>query len=218
MSTTLAPPVYHEPTRQRRAPIGLVICAFLGMLATATAGFLVGRRTATDATTSKTSTTLTTVAGARSPVTGAAISTTVAGAPSELTSALALHTAGQLDEAERLYSQILAKDPQNKYALFNLGQIAHTRKQYSEAITKYTAALTSDPAYFPALYNEALAYEAVNDNTNAIATMRKAADVNPKHAATLFNLGRLLVASGQTDEGNNYVAQAMIIDPTLAKG
>jgi len=213
MSQTLTPPTYQPPQDPRGANRGLILLACTGMLLTAAAGFFLGRYTGKDDT-KATSAVVTTAAGTG---TKSSTATTIpAGSTPELEAALALHAAGKLPEAKAAYEKILATDATNKYALFNLGQIAQTNKSYDEAVTKYNAALAVDAKYFPALYNVALAYESKSDLTNAVAMMRKAAEVKGQDAPTLFNLGRLLIAAGQAEEGNKYVTQAVALDPTLA--
>lgn len=50
----------------------------------------------------------------------------------------------------------------------------------------------------------------------AIETLRKAVAVNPKFAPAKFHLGRLLIASGQNEEGSKIMAEAITLDPSLA--
>lgn len=211
MNSTLTPPTYQPPRNSNR---GFILLACTGMLLTAAAGFVLGRFTGDDSSNAKTA--ATTIVTAAPGNTAGGASTTVAGASAELDAALALHAAGKLPEAKAAYEAILKTDPKNKYAFFNLGQIAQTNKDYDEAISKYKEALAVDPAYHPALFNEALAFESKNDLAGAIDLMRKADAAKPQDARTLFNLGRLLNLSGKTDEGNKLLAQAVSLDPSLA--
>ena len=99
------------------------------LVCTAAGGFVLGRATASSVGISTVAETasgagddsaLVTAGGTASPASAAASSLVEQG--------LAAHTAGRLDEAKDLYSQALAKDPKNKFAYFNLGQIARDTK------------------------------------------------------------------------------------------
>jgi tetratricopeptide (TPR) repeat protein len=169
-------------------------------------GFLVGRATRHEKS----------VAAPSAPAVTQA--TTIAPAPAaatQLDEALALHTAGKLDEAAKAYGVVLASDPKNKFALYNLGLIAQGRQQYDEAIKRYEASIATDPAYMPALYNLGLTQVAKGNLVGAIASLRRAVAVEPKFAPAKFNLGKALVANGQADEGSQLVAEAIALDPTL---
>ena len=45
--------------------------------------------------------------------------------------------------------------------------------------------------------------------------LRRALEVNPESARTLFNLGTMLIADGSEEEGTQLVARAIEIDPSL---
>jgi tetratricopeptide (TPR) repeat protein len=189
------------------AAVCLIVLA--GLLA---ASFFVGRATAPDAARSAAA-----PAAADSVVTPNSVvdDAPVSSIALVLEEALGFHTANNLEEATRLYEVVLASDPGNKYAHFNLGQIAQTSGDLDTAITQYLAALESDPDYGPALYNSGLAYGANEDRTNGIAMLRRALVVSPESARTMFNLGTMLIADGSEAEGADFIAQAVAIDPTL---
>src|SRR4051812_34383218 len=125
----------YAPPGKARGPLTGVLWVVLA-LAIAGGGFAAGRLTAPDSKSAATA------------PSGDSSSATVS---QLLSQALQLHTGGDLDGASALYNEILGKDPQNKYALFNLGQIAQTRGQFDLAIEKYQAAIAVDPKYGPAL-------------------------------------------------------------------
>lgn len=202
------------PRRSRGFIAGTAVAALVAL----GGGFVVGRATAPerDATNSTTPAPTTTAPATTAPSATAPSPTGGAGAADELvTQGLTLHQAGRLDDAAALYNQALAKDPKNKFALFNLGQIAHGRQEYAAAIEKYKASLAVDAKYQPALYNIGLAYAATGALSDAISSLRKAAEVAPNNAAVMFNLGTLLIQDGKNDEGTLLIAQAIALDPTL---
>ena len=196
-----------------RLTIASILTVVAPTVIAAIAGFAIGRTTAPSTKPPRPSigavaTSATTVA--KSPT--AATTTTDA----LLQSALALHAAGKLDQASAAYNEVLAKDPKNKYAFYNLGQIAQSSGKLDEAITQYKQSLAQDPNYFPALYNVGLAYAAKGDHPTAIDSLRKALVIQPTSAGAMFNLGTLLSADGKGDEGTKLIADAIAIDPSLA--
>ena len=44
----------------------------------------------------------------------------------------------------------------------------------------------------------------------------KAIEVNPAFAPAKYNLGKLLISTGNNDEGSKLLAEAITLDPTLA--
>ncbi len=189
-----------NPRPNRLKTVGVVAGALIALAGS----FFAGRITAPDSNGS--TQTKTTAPTTTAPLTAA---------DQLVNQALALHQAGKIDEAAALYNQALTVDSKNKFALYNLGQIAQSRKQFDEAIAKYNAALAVDPKYGPALYNIGLAYAAKGDRAKAIEMLRRALDLTPNSAPVLFNLGTLLVQDGKSDEGARMIAQALAIDPTL---
>jgi len=60
-----------------------------------------------------------------------------------------------LDEAEALYTQVLAKDPKNVEAITHLGTVQLGRGQVEAALARYNQALALDPGYVHALWDKA---------------------------------------------------------------
>lgn len=196
-----------------RLTVASILTVVAPTVIAAIAGFAIGRTTAPSAAAPRPSigavaTSVTTVAKAPSAVTNAT--------DTLLQNALALHAAGKLDQAAAAYKDVLAKDPKNKYAFYNLGQIAQSSGKLDEAIAQYQLSLAQDPNYYPALYNIGLAFAAKGDHATAIESLRKALVVQPKSAGAMFNLGTLLSADGKADEGTKLIADAIAIDPSLA--
>src|SRR5438067_6544188 len=54
---------------------------------------------------------------------------------------------GRLDAATQLFRQVLAKDPGNVYAHYDLGVIAQSQNDNQTALREYGAALVSNPRY-----------------------------------------------------------------------
>lgn len=132
-----------------------------------------------------------------------------------LSRGLAARAAGDLDKATQAYFETLAKDPKNKYALFNLGEIAQTQKRMAVAEGFYRMALEQDPAFISPLFNLAIVRTGFGDTTEAVDLYRRAVAADPKYAAAHYNLGLLLRQLGETADAQKELAIAEILDRSL---
>lgn len=117
--------------------------------------------------------------------------------------------------AEGTFTNVLAVDPTNVYALYNLGLIAQQGGRDKAATDYYGKALASDPDYTPALYNGAILLEAT-DVEAAIDAYRRVTELDPTFAAAFVRLGFALVHTGSEEEGEAMITAGVELDPTLA--
>ncbi len=128
---------------------------------------------------------------------------------------LAQIDAGELGAAEGSFNSVLALEPDNVFALYNLGYIAQVREDVATAVTQYNAAISVDAEFAPALYNLAI----LTENADLVAATdlyRRVLDVNPDDVATLMRLGFALQELGQTDESQELLDRGIELDPTMA--
>lgn len=122
---------------------------------------------------------------------------------------------GDLDAAFGSYLTAAYRDPDNKFVHFNLGHLYQERNMIAETEREYGIALAIDPAFAKPLYNLAV----MNTDSNparAIALYRRVLDLNPDSPAAKFNLGVLMVRSGDAD-GVNLIRDVVAADPAFAK-
>jgi protein O-GlcNAc transferase len=117
--------------------------------------------------------------------------------PQVFARALALHQAGQLADAERLYAEIIAASPGHAASLHLLGVLKFQRGGASAAVRQFDAALALEPANAFAHSNRSVALAALTRFDEALASADKALVLKPDHAeawssraAALFELGR----------------------------
>ncbi len=139
------------------------------------------------------------------------------GGSATLNKALTAHAQGKTEEAVKLYRQVLADDPNNKYALYNLGQIAQKAGDLAEAERDYQSALESDANFAPALFNLAILRTTQKRNDEAIALYQRLLKVQPRNANAHLNLGFLLKQTGHKAEGDAELKKAVELDKTLSK-
>jgi tetratricopeptide (TPR) repeat protein len=128
---------------------------------------------------------------------------------------LKAHNAGNYDEATAAYFEALSHDPKNKFAFFNLGQIAQTQKRDPVAEGYYRAALEVDPRLASALFNLAIIRGSVGATAEAIDLYRRTIQAEPQSAAAYFNLALLLRQTGNNAEADQMFQRAQQLDPKL---
>jgi tetratricopeptide (TPR) repeat protein len=128
---------------------------------------------------------------------------------------IAAHNAGKLDEAKQAYYETLFHDPKNKFAFYNLGQIARLSDKPQIAEGYYRSALELDANYGPALFGLGAVRQQLGASTDAIDLYRRDIVVEPTNAAAHFNLGILLRLTGKIAEGDAEIARGMQLDPKL---
>lgn len=128
---------------------------------------------------------------------------------------LAAHTAGKLDEAIGLYHQVLSKDPTNKFALFNLGQIEHSKNHLVSAEAWYRLTLESDRNMTSALYNLGLVRQAVGDSVESASLLRRLIALDPNNASGHYNLGIAMRSLGDAAGANTEFQTAQRLDARL---
>ena len=132
-----------------------------------------------------------------------------------LSRGLKAHNAGNFDEATQAYFETLFHDPHNKFAFYNLGQIAQTQKKSQVAEGYYRSALDTDPRFGPALFNLAIIRSDAGVKQEAIDLYRRDIQADPNNAAAYFNLGLLLRDTGNTTEANQMFQRAQQLDAKL---
>ncbi len=148
--------------------------------------------------------------------TGAPSSSGTGGTAGEaLSRGLQAHTAGKLDEATTAYFETLAKDPKNKFAFYNLGEIAQRQNRPAAAEAYYRLALEQDAKMTSALFNLAILRSNAGANQEAADLYRRVIALEPNNAAAHFNLGLVLRLLGQNAEAQQELATAQRLDPKL---
>lgn len=110
------------------------------------------------------------------------------------------HQAGNLQQAESVYRQILQVDPQNVVALHLLGVIAHQVGHNDQACQFIGQALRLRPAYVEAHSNLGLVLMALGRVDEAVASLTQAVRLNPRYAEAHNNLGLALQQQGKLDK------------------
>ena len=139
----------------------------------------------------------------------------MSGAQGRVALGLEHHGAGRLAEAEALYREALAEEPQNIDALHFLGVIALQRGDPARAVELISQALSRNAANAPACNNLGLALAAVGRKAEALRRTLEALALQPGYADALANLRRLMKEMApDTEEGRDAL---MILGETHSR-
>src|SRR5947209_4151281 len=128
-----------------------------------------------------------------------------------------LHQAGRLNEAEGLYRQILAVDPNHADGLHLLGVMAHQRGYHGHAVDLIGKAIVRNSAVADFHCNFGAALHALGRVSEAEAHYRHAIRLKPNHVETYNNLGNALNTQGRTAEAQQLFRQALALRPGYAE-
>jgi tetratricopeptide (TPR) repeat protein len=142
--------------------------------------------------------------------------------------AVALQEAGKLDEARRLYTELLRLDPAHARAHNNLGAILHREGDLAGAIARYESALHASPDLFDAARNLGIAWYERGDLPQAERFVRRALELEPGSASARqllgsilahaeVNSGALLSFDGDSRAAVAHFERAIALEPDLAR-
>ena len=129
--------------------------------------------------------------------------------------ALQFHMAGNLQQAEGIYRQILAVEPRHRDAMHLLGLLAHQVGQSAAAVELIRGAISLGLNTPDAYGNLGNALCGAGQFDEAIQAFRRSIALNPALAATYINLGNAHAAQGETDQAIAAFRQAADVDPKL---
>ena len=130
---------------------------------------------------------------------------------------LGLHQAGRLSEAEGLYRQILAIDPNNADGLHLLGVLAHETGHDEAAVDLIAKAITRNSRVADFHCNIGNALQGLGRLTEAKAHYRRAIRLNPNHAESHNNFGNALRGQGKLEEALREFRRALGVRPGYAE-
>jgi predicted O-linked N-acetylglucosamine transferase (SPINDLY family) len=130
--------------------------------------------------------------------------------------ALQHHRAGRLQEAERLYRQILVQEPNHADAMCYLGLIFGQLGRYDIAASLIGNAINLRPNHAQSHYNLSVALAGQGRLDEASAACRQAIALRPDYAEAYNNLGNALHDKGELDEAVAAYRQAIALNPSFA--
>ena len=130
-----------------------------------------------------------------------------------LQSAMALHQAGNLQQSETLYKQVLQALPNQPDALHLLGLIAKQKGDLKTANQLMRKALTLNPNYVEAYVNLGATLQEQGNLIEAADCYRKALALRPNYAEVHSNLGVVLKAQNNLHDSAQNFIRALELNP-----
>ena len=137
------------------------------------------------------------------------------GASKALADGLQAELQGNTATATKKFREVVALDPANKLAYYNLGLIEQTAKNVTAAEADYRKTIAIDPKYAPALYNLGIIRADAGNKIDAIDLYRRATVADPTFARAFLNLGLLLFDTGDTTGSAAALSKAVQLDASL---
>jgi tetratricopeptide (TPR) repeat protein len=156
---------------------------------------------------------LNTMAEAQKQAAAAGGGTDAAALRNSFQTAVELHNAGKIDEAEAAYKAILEKTPDVAEVYQNLGQLYLGKKDYPAAETAFQKGLELRPDSTDIATLLARTYQESGQPDKAMALLEKAAGANPADAKAQFNRGIFLLNANKNEEAIAAFQAAIKADP-----
>ena len=129
--------------------------------------------------------------------------------------ALRHHGAGRLAEAERLYRQILARQPDDATALHNLGLIAMQTGHTPDALQLMARSLQLAPNAAGWWFNLGEVHRRMDDLPRAVEALGRAVAIKPDYGPAWDTLASVLREMGQYAEAMACIERAVAARPDL---
>jgi predicted O-linked N-acetylglucosamine transferase (SPINDLY family) len=132
--------------------------------------------------------------------------------------AVSRHQAGDLDEAERLYREILDATPTHSGALSNLGVVTARKGDVAEAARLYREAIAANPNQIDAHFNLGNVFRKTGRPQEAVGCFQTVLRIDPGHPRGYLNLGLAVSDLGNWPAAIECFRNALSRDPGLAEG
>jgi tetratricopeptide (TPR) repeat protein len=133
--------------------------------------------------------------------------------PALFAEGIALHQAGRLADAEKIYYQILATRPDHFDSLHLLGVIFHQRGNHADAVHQIDSALKINSNSIFALNNRGVALKELKRFEEALASCDRALVLRPDYAEALSNRGNILKELNRFEEALASYDRALAVQP-----
>ncbi len=133
-----------------------------------------------------------------------------------LADAIRLHQRNSLNQAGRLYEQILSKQPGHFDASHLLGVLRLQQGRTAEALGPIRTALKTNPKDAPAWSNLGTVLSKLGRFEEALESCAKALAIKPDYARALNNRGNVQRELGRLEEALESYSQALAVNPDYA--
>ena len=128
-----------------------------------------------------------------------------------------LQTSGKLREAEQMYKQVLAIDPENAEAMQLWGHIAEATRNYHAAAELMRRSLALEPSQAEVWVSYAKLLTDIREDDQAVKALEAAIHLRPDYAHAHFNLGVAMISTGRPEEAPGHLRKAISIVPDYSE-
>jgi Flp pilus assembly protein TadD len=133
--------------------------------------------------------------------------------PASLAEGLELHRTGKFEQAEQVYRQIVAAEPENADAWNLLGAVCINQDRFGEAVQHLDEALRLNPHHHAAHDNRGVLLGKQGRYAEAIQSFQRALAIQPNQAVTYLNMAEALVRNGQPGEAIGAFRRVLALAP-----
>jgi len=130
-----------------------------------------------------------------------------------LSIAVACHQAGQLDQAEAGYRQLLRHEPTHAEAAWRLGVVLRQRGQHVAAARELARAARLHPKHVAILYEIASLLRTLKQHDRALDYYKRVIALDPTHLQALIHGGDCWFALSRAERACAWYERALTIDP-----
>ena len=116
-------------------------------------------------------------------------------------------------DQERSFARAVSLDPDDPYALNNLGSVYLQQGRFEEAITVLQRAIKLNSDYHKAYCNLGTAYARLGKTGRAVGFYRKALKLNPRNPDAHLNLGAALAGLGKRTQAVTHLRTFIQLAP-----
>jgi tetratricopeptide (TPR) repeat protein len=128
-----------------------------------------------------------------------------------------LHQAGNIDQAEQMYRQVLKTAPKHADALVYLGIAFFDQRRFAESVDSYREAISIRPTFPIAWNNLGNSLRMLGEVDEAEACFEESLKQQPDYLSALKNRGTLWVWCGEIERGLRWYEQGLEVDPANAE-
>ncbi len=133
---------------------------------------------------------------------------------SSLQIGLNLHKEGKLEDAGRVYREILEAYPESKDGAHLLGALLVQNGKAEEAVQLLEVAITRHPGHAPLFTNLGTAFSRLGQFEKAASCYKSAMSIEPTDFDANKNLGTVLIKAGRIQEGADQLAKVLKMMPS----
>ncbi len=123
-----------------------------------------------------------------------------------------------LDARERGLKDLVAKDPQNRDLLFQLGTLYFESDRFDRAVEVYRRILMNNDRDVDTLNDLGLALHYTGRSQEGVDALKKGTSIDPTHQRIWLSLGFVLATSGRVEEAVHALQKAIELNPNNTVG